>query len=134
MIIYYRGPTALITERALEVWCPGRQWFAIAGLSDVHVVRGAADPLAVEITRVVGALATVALVALPFLGSANAWFVAGFLVVPRAISCACWHLGHREYQLRATYNGYLVRLYASSDLRTFEQVRRALFRAIEVHR
>jgi hypothetical protein len=134
MTVYYRGPTALITDRMFEVWCPGRQRFAIPELYDVHVVRGGADPLAVGTTRIAGTSAAVALASLPFLDTPTAWLVVGLLVVvPGTVSGACWRFNHREYQLRATYHGYLVRLYASRDLQTFGQVRRALLRATEAH-
>jgi len=40
MVIYYRGPTVLITDRTLEVGGPSRHRYAITELYDIHVVRG----------------------------------------------------------------------------------------------
>ena len=45
-----------------------------------------------------------------------------------------WWPGPRNYELRATYRGYLVRLFWTSDARTFGQVRRGLVRAFETRR
>jgi hypothetical protein len=133
-IIYYRGPTALITDRTFLAWCPGRQRFAITELYDVHVVRGGADRLALSTTRVAGMSAAVALAALPFVDASTALVVLGVLVlVPGTVSGACWRFNHPEYELRATYHGRLIRLYASRDPQTFGQVRRALLRVLEAH-
>jgi hypothetical protein len=104
----------------------------IAELRDVHVVRGSADRLAVGTTQVAGASAVVALAALPFLDSSTALLVFGsILLVPGAMTAACWRFNHPEYELRAIYHGESVRLYASRDARIFGQVRRALLRATE---
>jgi hypothetical protein len=85
MTIYFRGPTVLITDQALEVGGPSHYRFAIIDLYDIHVVRGR------------------------------------------------WRLGGREQELRASYHGYVVRLFSSRDERLFGQVRRALLRATEAH-
>jgi hypothetical protein len=132
MVTYYRGPSALITHQAFEVWCPYRQRFAIAELYDVHVVRGGADPLAVGTSRVAGVSALVAAAGWPFLHTTTSWLVAlAFVAVPGVFSGACWRLNRPEWELRATYRSYQVQLFCSRDLRTFGQVRRALTRAVE---
>ncbi len=134
MVTFYRGPSALITHQAFEVWCPYRQRFAIAELYDVHVVRGGPDPLAVGTTRVAGVSALVAAACLPFLHTTTSWLVAlAFVAVPGVFSGACWRLYRPEYELRATYRGYQVQLYRSRDLRMFGQVKRGLIRALEAH-
>jgi Family of unknown function (DUF6232) len=132
MIIYYRGPSALITDRAFEVWCPYRQRFAISELHDVHVVRGGPDPLAVGTTRVAGVSAVVVAALWPFLHSPASWVVTlTFVVVPGAVSGACWRLNRPDWELRATYRGYQVQLFRSRDPRIFGQVKRGLMRAME---
>jgi hypothetical protein len=134
MVTYYRGPTALITDRTIEVWYPCPLRFAIAELDDVTVVRGAPDPLAVGTTRVAGVSGVLAAVMWPFLHSPASWLVTLALVaVPVAVSGACWRLNHREWELHATYRGYRVRLFRSRDSQLFGQVRRGLMRAMEAH-
>jgi hypothetical protein len=134
MIVYYQGPMAHITDRALETWCPNRQRFAITELYDVHIVRGSADRLAVGTTRIAGSSAVVAAACWPFLHTPGAWAVAvTMVVVPGAFSGACWRLNRPELELRATYRGYRVQLFSSRDAQMFGQVRRGLMRAIEAH-
>lgn len=44
---------------------------------------------------------------------------------------AFWRMRPRRWELRATYQGHEVILYASCDTRVFNQVARALRRAVE---
>jgi len=132
MVVYYRGPTALITDRTMDVWCPYRQRFVIDELYDVHVVRGSADPLAVGTTRIAGSTALVVAACWPFLHTPAAWTVAiTFVAVPSLVSGACWRLSRPELELRATYQGLQVQLYRSRDSLLFGQVKRGLMRALE---
>ena len=132
MVVYYRGPTALITDRVLEVWSPHRQRFAIADLYDVHVVRGGADPLAVGPARITAGVAVLIAASWPLLRTPVAWLVAiAFLAASGIVALVCWRLARCEWELRATYQGYQVQLYRSRDLRVFGQVKRALNRALE---
>jgi Family of unknown function (DUF6232) len=134
MVTYYRGPSALITHRAFEVWYPHPRRFPIEELYDVHVVRSGAAALAVGSTRFAGASAVVAAACSPFLHTTTSWVVVlGFVVVPGVFSGACWCLSRPEYELCATYRGRPVQLYRSRDPRTFGQVKRALVRALEAY-
>ena len=133
-VVYYRGPTALITDQVLEVWRPARHRYLISALHDVQVVRGSADPLAVGTAQVACSSAAVALASLLFVGGPAGWLLAGSLVViPGVLSGVCWRLRHRELRLYGTYHGQPVTLYASRDPQSFGQIRRALQRAMEVH-
>jgi hypothetical protein len=57
----------------------------------------------------------------------------GFLAVavPVLLAAAFWRTPPRRWELRATYRGHEVILYASCDTRVFNQVVRALRRAVE---
>ena len=132
MVVYYRGPTALITERILEVWCPDRQRFAVADLYDVHVVRGGADPLAVRAARIAAAAAVLVASLWPLLRAPAAFAVAGSVVsASGGVAVVCWRLARPDLELRATYRGYQVQLFRTRDAQQFGQVRRALVRALE---
>jgi hypothetical protein len=135
MTVYYRGPTALVTERSLEVWAPVHRRYLVADLRALHVVRVESDRLAVGTARVAGVCAVVALVSLPFVDSPVGWLLIGsFLLVPGFMTAACWRFSRPLYALHATYRGTPVRLFASRDPRLFGQVRRGLLRAVEAHR
>jgi hypothetical protein len=53
------------------------------------------------------------------------------LITSAVVSGGCWRIRTIEHELVAVYRGRLVCLYRSCDAREFEQVRRALVRALE---
>lgn len=142
MTVFYRGPCARITHEVLEVWCPTYRWFAIRDLSHVYTVEQATDPpppidsIKTGSTGVAGASALVIA-----LGWATDWrtldspvlvlATLALLAVSIAVSGACWRIRASDYQLSAIYRGQPVRVYQTTDARTFGQVRRALLRALE---
>jgi hypothetical protein len=132
MRTYYDGPDALVTENHFIWRTDPLRAFIIGDLRDVRLVqRDVGSP------RVITALAAVAAAALIV---APGWLLidtmVGRLVVlgaaMAAVSLAT--LGRRsvhQWELRAAYQSREVVLYKTLEIRTFNQVTRALRRAIE---
>lgn len=134
MVVYYRGPTAKITDRVIETWCPDYQRFAIAELWEVRVGRTGPGPLDMRSTGVaIGLLAAgaVSLACLP---------VSGGCVLMTAMAGGAGVAGINAVRLRrvsyvivAQQQGRDTCVYRSTDERVFGQVRRALARALEAY-
>jgi len=132
MRTYYDGPDALITETHF-VWrtAPLRA-FVIVGLRDIRLVqRGMSG------SRTLLPAATVAAVALII---APGWLLVDtmggrFALLGAAGAAVILATRNRRdmhrWELRATYQRREVVVYASLELRTFNQVTRALRRAVE---
>ncbi|GIF15157.1 DUF6232 family protein [Actinoplanes teichomyceticus] len=126
---YYSGSDAEVTE-AHFVWhtTPRSLTFAIADLRHAGSVRAPARirPYAPHLAA--GTLLAVAagwtLLANPKL------YVIGLLALTGPLLALLWRRP-RRWELHAQYHGTPVLLYSSSDARTFNQVRRALCRALE---
>jgi len=132
MRIYYDGPDALVTEQFL-VWRtrPVRA-YAIAELRNIRLVQ-----------RHVGsprAILTMAAAAAAVLIVAPGWLVlhttSGRLVLFGAAAVAVTlatlrRRNVRQWELRAAYRGHETTLYTTLEIRTFNQVTRALRRAVE---
>jgi hypothetical protein len=126
---YYRGSDAEVTD-ALFTWhtTPDSLSFAIADLRHVGLVqtpartRPLAPHLAAGALLAVGAAWTI--LADPTL------YVIGFLAIIGPLIAFFWRLP-RRWELHAQYHGTAVVLYSSSDVRVFNQVGRALRRAME---
>jgi hypothetical protein len=129
---YYSGPDALVTDR-LFVWrMPPAKGFAVRELRNVGLVRGDADPLR-PYTAHVAAAALVLVAATWTMLDTPAAYVLGFLAVavPGTFTAFTMRSRPRRWEMRANYRGLEVVLYASSDVRVFNQVARALRRAVE---
>ena len=126
---YYRGPDAVVTSE-LFVWrtAPARV-FAIRDLRNVGIVRCDADGGHPHTTHAAGGSVVLA-VAWPVLNTPVLVAVILAVVLPGA-AVAYWRLRPRLWELHATYRGTGVILYASADARVFNQVSRALRRAME---
>ena len=138
---FYRGPHARITDEVLEVRYPWVRQFAIRDLSQPRVIEHAADPPRIGPVRAgstgVAGAATVAIA----VGAAGGWpafhtpevaaAMIALLIVSVVVSGACWRLRAVVYELAAVYRGRPVRLYRSTDIQTFDQVKRGLLRALE---
>jgi hypothetical protein len=132
MTIFYPGPEVRITHEVFVILGPCPRRLKINELEDVHIIRGDLHPARVTTAHTAGGAIVLVSVSWPFLDSAAVWLVAlAALAASIGISGACARLAPRTYELRATYRGLAVRLYASSDLTRFGQVKRALVRAIE---
>jgi len=129
---YYDGPDALVTENHFIWRTDPLRAFIISDLRDVRLVqRDVGSP------RMIIALAVMAAAALIV---APGWLLlhtmVGRLVLVGAAAAAVTlaTLGRRsvhQWELRAAYQSREVVLYTTLEIRTFNQVTRALRRAIE---
>lgn len=128
MRTYYRGPDAAVTDE-LFIWQSGAtKSFVVAELHDVGLVRQEASRLGRLLAALLLAVAGGAWVQLGLLAK---WYVgAGALVA--ALAVAGWPPSARSWTLTAAYRGDVeVTLYSSADAQVFNQVSRALRRAME---
>jgi hypothetical protein len=128
---YYRGPDAVVTSELL-VWrtSPARI-FAIRELRRVGIARcDAASGRPHTMHAAAGPV--LAAVAWPILDT-PAMAAVGALAValPAAAAVTYWWRRSRLWELHGTYRNAEVILYASTDARVFNQVARALRRAME---
>lgn len=133
MRIYYRGPDALVTSERFVWQTMSSRMFVVQALGNVVLVR-----CQVPARRTNPAL-PVAVVLIPL--AAASWLLAGpvvgaaigFLAVLAGAAAVAVRPRRtvREWQVRATYFGAPVTVYASTDQRVFNQVTRALRRARE---
>jgi hypothetical protein len=141
MTVFYRSPLVLVTHEVFEAGHTTRQYFhtsrqryQITELRDVRVARGGPDRVAIGSTGLAGSAAVVVAACSPVIHSPQAWMAAVLLIAaPGLFGGACWRLNPPEWQLVASYHGYDVQLYTSSDTRTFNQVKRAVMRALEAN-
>jgi hypothetical protein len=130
--IYYRGPDALVSDDRF-VWHPttAPQVFAIPDLRNVGLVQAPS-----RVRPYAPAFAVVALAA-----AAAGWlllpdptiYVLAFLGLAVPGVAMMWREPGR-WELHAQYRGTAVVLYSSPDPRVFNQVSRALRRAMEDRR
>jgi dienelactone hydrolase len=131
MRIYYRGRDVVVTSE-LFIRCGSPSGaFAIRDLRNVGVAPDeTVGPRAVHLL----AAAAVLVAAVVSYGVAGLGVALG-VVALGAFAAACAYVGHqhrpRRQELQASCRGTAVVLYASADERVFNQVRRALQRAIE---
>jgi hypothetical protein len=130
MRTYYRGPDAVVTSTAFAGRATARP-YAIRDLQNVRITRTEhTQPSAAHVAAGVLFLAAAAwplwkaspLYALVLLALGLPALAAGVLV---------WRQRPQTYQLWATYRGADVLLYSSTHARVFNQVSRALRRALE---
>jgi hypothetical protein len=134
MRTYYRGPDVLINHEAFVRRTAPGQTFPIRDLQHVVMIRGNLDPPWPAPIHVAGGAAILVMAGWPLLESPAAYAAAALLVaVPAAAGLAYSRMRPRPWELRARYEGRDVVLFASADTRTFNQVSRALQRAIEAH-
>lgn len=129
---YYSGTDAVVTDR-LFVWrTTPTTGYVIRELRNVGLVRADAGPLRPYATHVVVLTALLA-AATWTVSHTPAAYVLGFLAValPTVFAIAAVRTRPRRWELRATYRGHEVILYSSADVTRFNQVTRALRRAVE---
>jgi hypothetical protein len=130
---YYRGPDAFVTDGHLVWLGPTTRIFAVRDLRQVELVEG---QITITSPRPV-IVATGVLIALAGAGWALAGQPAGYALMVTAVAVAAFAFathGHRVarvWTLRASYRGVPATLYTSTDVRVFNQVARALRRALE---
>jgi hypothetical protein len=130
MRTYYRGPDAVVTSAVFAGRATAKP-YAIRELRNVHLVRIEQTPLSV--THVTTGLLTIAAAAWPLWQASPPYALALLALGPPALAAGAvlWRLRPHMWELRATYRGADVVLYRSPDERVFNQVARALRRAIE---
>ncbi|BEL10274.1 hypothetical protein Q0Z83_084650 [Actinoplanes sichuanensis] len=130
--IYYRGPDALVSDDRF-VWHPTTTplIFTIPDLRNVGLVQAPARvrPYAPAIAAVAIAMAAAGWILLPD----PAVYVLVFLALAIPGVAMMWREPGR-WELHAQYRGTAVVLYSSADPRVFNQVSRALRRAMEDRR
>ncbi|MGA5304352.1 DUF6232 family protein [Nucisporomicrobium flavum] len=134
MRTYYRGPDALLTDDHFIWRTPSStRMFAVRELRDVTLVRG--EPTGSSVAGLAATAAglvtltvaswSIAGPAAGYVAAAVAALIASIVVAARSSRSA------RRWSLQGTYRGMPVLLYSSPDPRVFNQVTRALRRAIE---
>ncbi len=133
MRTYYRGPDALVNQEHFVWRTSSPRIFIVRELQNAVLVRcnvpdRRLNP-ALLVALTLTALATVSWVLVsPVVGA-----TIGFLAVLTAAAAMATQPRRTvyEWQVRATYHGAVVTIYASADQRVFNQVARALRRAVE---
>jgi hypothetical protein len=133
MRTYYRGPDVLVTSDVFASNGAPRTRYVIRDLRNVCITRTEAEDFRPSAAQVAGGLLIIAVATLPL------WRVSPLLALAlvavglpaTVIGAAFWRLRPQRWELRATYRGRDVKLYTSTDERVFNQVSRALRRAIE---
>jgi hypothetical protein len=132
MTLYYRSADLLITDREFTVREPTVVRYAIAEIARPRVVVGDRHPAGRYSAWIAGVAALLALLAWPRLTSPEAHLaIVVMVLLPSAVSGACFRVVPRRHELWATYRYRPVCLYGSTSDRRFGQVRRALVRALE---
>jgi hypothetical protein len=131
---YYRGPDAVVTDE-LFVWrTTPTKGFVVRDLHNVGRVRGNVGRLRPYSAHVTGAALVLVAATLTLLDT-PAGYALGVLAlaVPGVCTAAAAtrRMRPQQWELHATYHGYEVVLYTSRDERVFNQVTRALRRAVE---
>ena len=130
MRIHYSGPDIVVTSE-LFVRCEPWETFSIRDLRNVGVTRDESDRS--NAATFAGAGAVVAAGALMY-SVAGPWLALALLgLVALTGVCLVVQRQHRPQHmvLRAEYRGSIVVLFESADGRVFNQVKRALLRAME---
>ena len=134
MRTYYRGPDALVTEEHV-VWRTGTS--RILPVRELHNVGLVRDDT-VDRRANIALVATAGMIGF----TVTAWMLAGrvvglalgFVSLVAATVAVTTRQRRVVWQVRATYRGVDVVVYSSPDARVFNQVARALRRALEVNR
>jgi hypothetical protein len=130
MRTYYRGPDAVVTSTVFAGRTSAKP-YAIRDLKNVRITR--TEQILPSPTHVAAGLLLIAAAAWPLWKASPLYALALVaLGMPTLVAGAVmWRLRPQTWELQATYHGATVVLYRSSDQRVFNQVTRALRRAIE---
>jgi hypothetical protein len=126
---YYRGPEVVVTDR-LFVWrTTPTKGFVVRDLRNVELVRAHRTPYT---AFAVGAVAILAVATWALLDTPAAYATGALaFAIPPVFVTADRRIRPQRWELRATYRGYGILLFATSDARVFNQVARGLRRAVE---
>ncbi|RSM68445.1 hypothetical protein DMB66_13205 [Actinoplanes sp. ATCC 53533] len=130
MRIYYRGPDAVVTSTVFAGRAPAPR-YAIRDLRNVQISR--VERFEPSVAHAAAGLLIIAAVAWPLWQASPLYALALVALGMPALAAGTvmWRLRPQTFQLRATYRGAAVELYSSGDERVFNQITRALRRAIE---
>ena len=127
---YYRGPDAVVTDR-LFVWrTTPTKVYAVRDLRNVQLIRSR-DGFGRYAAPVAGGALVLAAALWTTLGPAAVYALGALAVATPAGVAIGIRMRPRHWELHGTYRGTRVVLYVSSDGRVFNQVVRALRRAVE---
>jgi hypothetical protein len=129
---YYRGPDAVVTDQLFVRLSKPARSYVVRDLRSVGLLRAETNHLRSYTLHV--ATGTLALAAATWLTlNSPAAYALGALTVavPATFAVARMRTRPQRWELHATYREARVLLYASSDVRVFNQVARALRRAVE---
>ena len=135
MRTYYRGPDASVTDERFVWRTETPRVFVVRELRDVVVVRRVRSDRGPDVAMLVSAVfATLAVMSWLLVGVLVGAVVAVAAITVASIAVATRrHRPTHYWQLRATCRGVEVALYEATDERVFNQVKRALLRALEVN-
>ncbi|MFI7539733.1 DUF6232 family protein [Actinoplanes sp. NPDC049599] len=130
MRTYYRGPDAVVTSTVFAGRATARP-YAIRDLRNVRIAR--TEQSQPSATHVTAALLMIAVAAWPLAKASPLYALALVALGMPALAAGVvmWRLRPQTWELRATYRGSETVLFSSTDERVFNQVSRALRRAIE---
>jgi hypothetical protein len=129
--LYYRGKDAVVTDR-LFVWqTTPTKGFVIHELHNVGLVHTSTARLRLAIVPVAGFILVTQLAAWTTLTVPIAAVTSVVAAAVLLLAIAVTGRRPRRWELHATYRGKEVVLYANADPRIFNQVARALRRAVE---
>jgi len=133
MRTYYRGPDAVVTSDVFVGRNAPAAPFAIRDLRNVCITHSEPSDFRPTVAHALIGMLIIAVAAWP-LWKASPLYALGLIALgmPGVVAGAMfWRLRPQYWELRATYRGQDVTLYSSLDERVFNQVSRALRRAIE---
>jgi hypothetical protein len=131
MRTYYRGPDAVVTSAVFVGCIDPTKPYAIRDLRKVCISHTDAERFGPG--HLTAGLLLIAVAAWPLWQASRLYAVILMALGMPAVAAgaAFWRLRPQHWELRATYRGRDVALYSSADERVFNQVSRALRRAIE---
>ena len=135
MRTYYRGADAVVTSELFVRRTTSAKRFAIRDMRDVCIACGAGNGRSKLIIAPTAGFLCLAAAAAAW--SIGGWYAPFIVAIAASIAVGAALLWQREptrWELRAQYRGRPVTLYTSCDVRVFNQVTRALRRAIEADR
>jgi hypothetical protein len=132
MRIYYRGPDAMVTSELFVRGVTTPASYAICDLRQVGISSTAGSgPARTPIVVAVGLTGLAASAIVLFTGALILTVPLLVVTLIAATVAVLWPRRPGRWELQATYQGRAVILYATSDVTTFNQVARALRRALE---
>lgn len=132
MRVYYDGPDALVTEHHFVWRTDPLRAFVISELGNVRLVqRHVGSPRAVIAMASAAAAAMIVAPGWLLLHNTSGRFVLAGAAAAAVTLATLRRRSVHQWELRAAYHAHDVTLYTTLEIRTFNQVTRALRRAVE---